>query len=453
VSAEFYQDGHIAAKSDLRLLVYSELRRLRPASIGGKFLSQAEAACSVVNPAAEQPCLRLDSALLQAAMDQPDPHPLLCLRCRISHALEAWLRATHAKHGKKHGLDLMAMASYALDDEGELTIRTGPESEEPFVYAVLASLPKGLLSPFSAEILRTYQPSLCGLPHWSRLKIQSHNGLKAYFKQNGLLLISDWALLRHSSGKKVRAACERHLRSSFSADTCVALHARYQLSHDDALSTYKARTGKASGWQPDQSFAAALDPERNPFDTIDLLKRIATAIRQYMTGSTTQSLEQAAETGYEPVDPSTIATQVDDAPDPAELRGLIDAALQRAMDQHMPQVLANGGRKTDLLRCLWAGWAEGLTNAGLATRCRCDDYPKLSRGTVSKEMETTKHATTLAITAAVELKRHPAFASCGQSVEAAERLVLALRNHLLESEREGDVAPLRRWVQQYLSQP
>jgi hypothetical protein len=68
-------------------------------------------------------------------------------------------------------------------------------------------------------------------------------------------------------------------------------------------------------------------------------------------------------------------------------------------------------------------------------------------------METTKHATTLAITAAVELKRHPAFASCGQSVEAAERLVLALRNHLLESEREGDVAPLRRWVQQYLSQP
>jgi len=55
--------------------------------------------------------------------------------------------------------------------------------------------------------------------------------------------------------------------------------------------------------------------------------------------------------------------------------------------------------------------------------------------------------------AAIELKRHPDFASCGQSVEAAERLVEALRNHLLESEREGDVAPLRRWVKQYLEQP
>jgi hypothetical protein len=32
-------------------------------------------------------------------------------------------------------------------------------------------------------------------------------------------------------------------------------------------------------------------------------------------------------------------------------------------------------------------------------------------------------------------------------------LVDALRNHLLEPEREGDVAPLRRWIQQYLNQP
>jgi len=61
-------------------------------------------------------------------------------------------------------------------------------------------------------------------------------------------------------------------------------------------------------------------------------------------------------------------------------------------------------------------------------------------------------ASAIATAAAVELKRHPAFASCGQSVEAAERLVNALRNHLLEPEQEGDVAPLRRWVQNHLSQ-
>lgn len=378
--------------------------------------------------------------------------PLLALRCRVSHPMEAWLRALHTRYQDSYGLDLLAMASYVLDDTGSLSIRTGTQTSAPFTYAEIASLPKGLISPFSAEVIRTYDPDKCGLPHWARLKLQCHNDLKAYFREHGLLLISDWALLRHSSSKRVREACERHLRSSASVDSCLALHAAYPPSYDTALRDYKARTGKASGWQPDPAFAEELDPERNPFDTIELLKSIATAIRQFLTGTTTQRLEQMAEAGFEAVDPRSLQDPHSEQLDSAELRALIDAALQRAMDQHMPQVLAAAGKKAELLRCLWAGWAEGLTNAALATRCRCDDYPKLARGTVSKEMETTKHATTLAITAAVELKRHTAFASCGQSVEAAERLVLALRNHLLEPEREGDIAPLRRWVQTHLSQ-
>jgi hypothetical protein len=375
-----------------------------------------------------------------------DPHPLLCLRCRISHALDAWLRATHGKHGERHGLDLLAMASYGLDDEGRLTLRIGPTTEVPFVYAELASLPKGLISPFSAEILRTYDPELCGLPHWSRLKIQANNGLKAYFKDNGLLLISDWALLRHSSSKRVREACERFLRSSSSVESVVALHGRYQPLYDEALRDHKARTGKASGWQPDQAFAGALDPGGNAFDTIELLKSIATAIRQYLTGTTTQRLEQMAEGGFEAVDPRSLQDPHSEDADSAELRALIDAALQRAMDQHMPQVLAAGGKNIDLLRCLWAGWAQGLKQRPLAECC------STSQGTVSKQLKPDQHATAMATAAAIELKRHPAFSSCGSSVEAAERLVNALRNHLLEPEREGDIAPLRRWVQTHLSE-
>jgi hypothetical protein len=79
---------------------------------------------------------------------------------------------------------------------------------------------------------------------------------------------------------------------------------------------------------------------------------------------------------------------------------------------------------------------------------RCGTTP----GTVSKAIRPTEHATTIATAAAIELKRHPAFASCCCSVEAAERLVGALRNHLLEPEREGTIAPLRQWVQTHLSQ-
>jgi hypothetical protein len=424
---------------------YQELCRLTPQGIKPKALPSAATFLAQAYEQEPEPTRGLDQSLLASSIRGDDPNPLLCLRCRISHALEAWLRATYSKHAQRHGLDLLAMASYALDDDGRLAIRTGPSTEAPFVYAELASLPKGLISPFSAEILRTYDTALCGLPHWSKLKIQAHNGLKAYFKEHGLLLISDWALLRHSSGKKVREACERHLRSSASVDTCVALHAAYQPSYDKALRDYKARTGKASGWQPDPAFAEELDPERNPFDTIEELKRIASAIRQYMTGSTVQRLDQMAEGGHELADPSTLQEPDGDGEDPVELRSLINAALQRAMDQHMPEVLSAGGKKAELLRCLWAGWAEGLTNRPLAERCGT------TPGTVSKAMRPTEHATTIATAAAIELKRHPAFASCGSSVEAAERLVSALRNHLLEPEREGTIAPLRQWVQTHLS--
>jgi len=427
---------------------YQELRTLNPRG-GVRAASQTEAAgylfrCFGTEP---EPSRSVDLDLLGAAQDSADPLPLLCLRCRISHALETWLLVTYKAHQRSTGIELEAMASYALDDDGNLSIRTGPLETAPLTYAQIASMPSGLISPFTAEVLRSYDPRLCGLPHWAKLKIQAHNELKAYFRQHGLLLISDWALLRNSSATRVRQACEEHLRSTDTIECLCGLHRLYCPLYDAAKLLHKQNTGKASGWQPDLPFLRELAPDEDPFTTSDRLKAIAQAIRRFMTEKASQSLDQAAETGYEPVDPLSLSSPVqDDAPSPQELKAFIHAALQRAMDQHMPQVLGTTSKTTDLLRCLWAGWAEGLTNRPLADRCGT------SCGTVSKKLRPTEHAAAIATTAAVELKRHPAFASCGNSVEAAERLVEALRNHLLEPEREGDVAPLRQWVQNHLSQ-
>ena len=429
---------------------YQELRTLSPKG-GVRGVSQPQAAAYLrgshgVEP---EPSRAVDLDLLDTAQVSSDPLPLLCLRCRISHALEAWLLVTYKAHHSSRGIDLAAMASYALDDDGFLTIRTAPQSKASFTYAQLALMPKGLISPFSAEVLRSYHASLCGLPHWARLKIQAHNELKAYFRQHGLLLISDWALLRNSSPTRVRLACEQHLRSADTIDTLCSLHSRYGPLYDAAKLVHKQATGKASGWQPDFTFLRELAPDQDPFATSERLKAMAQAIRQLMTEQATKSLDEAAEAGYEPADPASLsaASSSEEGLSSAELTALINTALQRAMDAHMPDVVSAEGRQRDLLRCLWAGWAEGMSNRPLAERCGT------SCGTVSKKLRPTEHATTIATAAAVELKRHPAFSSCSQSVEAAERLVEALRNHLLEPEREGEVAPLRRWIQQYLSQP
>ena len=426
---------------------YQDLCTLTPAGIQCNPQSAATSYLAQTCEGEPEPSRGLDEALIALGRRGNDPLPLLCLRCRVSHALETWLLVTYKAHHQATGIELAAMASYALDDDGALTIRTAPSERAPFTYARIASLPAGLISPFSAEVLRSYDPALCGLPHWAKLKIQAHNELKAYFRQHGLLLISDWALLRNSSATRVRQACEQHLRSGDTIESLNVLHSRYGPLYDAAKVVHKQATGKASGWQPDLAFLRKLAPEEDPFTTSDRLKAIAQAIRRFMTEKANQSLDQAAEAGYEAVDPASLSSPTnDDAPSAQELKALIDAALQRAMDQHMPQVLAPGGKNIDLLSCLWAGWAEGLKQRPLAERCGT------SQGTVSKQLKPELQASAVATAAAVELKRHPAFASCGQSVEAAERLVTALRNHLLQPEREGDIAPLRRWVQTHQSQ-
>ena len=422
---------------------YSELRQLcSGGSIAGVSCLSCIELLRELAPESSEPSRALDREILQAAVDQCDPLPLLALRCRVSHPMEAWLRATHSRYRESYGLDLLAMASYALDDTGSLSIRTGPQTSAPFTYAEIASLPKGLISPFSAEVIRTYDPDKCGLPHWARLKLQCHNDLKSYFREHGLLLISDWALLADSSAKRVRESWEVFGGGGFTAEQATALLAAYKPLYRQAMQAYRQSTGKASGWQPDAAFLQALSPEQAASTTMEQLQAIAAAIRRLQSGR----WQQGSPLDQELVD-QLPAPEPDAEPDedPAQLRALIDQALQRAMEAHMPAVLSAEGRHRDLLRCLWAGWAEGMSNRPLAERCGT------SCGTVSKRLRPTEHATTIATAAAVELKRQPAFASCSQSVEAAERLVEALRNHLLEPEREGDVAPLRRWIQQYLS--
>ena len=441
----FSQSWHKREPVALAIREYSELRQLQAEGIGGRICPEALAAVVGLDEEAEEASPGLDRRLLSAAQEQADPRPLLALRCRVSHPLEAWLRGTHARFREAYGLDLRAMASYGLDDDGRQTIQRPAGDRVPLVYAELASLPKGLISPFSADVIRSYDPSKCGLPHWARLKIQAHNGLKGYFREHGLLLISDWALLRHSSGTRVREACARFLQSDAALEVALDLHRRFGPAYDAAMATYKQRTGKASGWQPELAFLRDLAPDRDPFSTKELLLGISKAIRTLQSGQWLRA-GQAAEDAPELVDPSSLPGGAVEAVPGEEMRALIEAALQRAMDQHLPVVLS-AGRDQALLRCLWAGWAEGLTNRPLADRCGT------SPGTVSKKLRPTEHANTIATAAAVELKRHPAFASCGRSVEAAERLVAALRNHLLEPEREGEVAPLRRWIQQALSQP
>jgi len=429
---------------------YQELLSLTLQGIRSRVLVSAAGFISSSHPAYLdlEPSQNIDLELLTEAKTTDTALPLLCLRCRISHPLEAWLKATFRAHHENHDIELKAMASYALDDQGALTIRCSKESTADFTYSVINSLPKGgLTSPFSAEILRSFDPALCGLPHWARLKIQSNNELKAYFKQHGLLLISDWALLRNSSPRRVQQACQAHIRSSSTIESLIALHSRFMPLYDMAKQEFKAITGKSSGWQPGLEFLDQLDPAQDPFDTKELLLAIAKAIRQLLTGSAIQSLDQSLEAGNEPVAPFS---RDEDGPERAELNILINAALERALNNLMSaemQKEATKFSKDEDRKLAFELYGQGLSQRDIAKQVNH------KQAWVSKLLDEKRRSSEIAIAAAIELKRQPEFISCGTSVEAAERLVDALRNHLVDPKLEGDIPPLRQWVQQYMSQP
>lgn len=384
-----------------------------------------------------------DLRLLAACRDQGDQEALVCLRCRVSHPAVRALRGFHRRYATSYGLDLLEMAVLVLDDRGDLYPYASPQVQRE------AATPAARHEPFLlVEVLRTFKPGFCGLSHWTKLRIQACGELKAYLKEHGLLLKSDWSLLADSSGKRVREAWALYGRGSLQADQAVALVKAYQPLYRQAKEAFLAATGRSSGWRPSADFLQQLSREVSTPVLADDLSAVAQAVRSFLVGprGAFQPFDEGSEHLVAGNHDSLEELEADQLP-AAEQRRLIDAALKRAMDAYLPTVLASSGTNPALVHCLWQGYGEGLSNRPNAERCGC------TPGTVSKKLTPELHAHRLALSAAQELQRHGAFAAIGQSLEATERCVTALKNHLLNPEREGEEAPMRFWIRTYLSRP
>ena len=410
-------------------------------------LASARAMAETLGIASVDPAPEHDRRLLQRSFEQDDAATLLCLRCRISHPIEALLGSIHRPNHKKYGLDLIDMASYVLDDAGGSELRSGL----PFCWSALLAQSAGKLHPFSAEVLRSYEPSRSSLSLWARTAARGNTGLKAYLRQHGLLLISDWALLADITQTRNRNAWQRCGPGALTAEQAAALHQAYCQHYGPAKDAYRKITGRNSGWSPlvDPGFLEAIAPGQSPATTAEHLQAMARAIRHFMAGDPSRAVP-AEEEADALADSATLSSVVDtsEVSDASELRQRITAALDRAAAAALEAALtadqprwATGPER----RLTWQLYGEGLTQRNIAERAGH------KQAWVSKLLGEKDLANTIATAAAVELRRHPAFAGCGRSVEAAERLVSALRNHLLEPEQERDVAPLRQAVARILA--
>ena len=411
-----------------------------PAVVFG-VLEPALAADAARRHGLEDPSRSADRMLLEAAAGGDDG-AFLCLRCLVSEPLEQKVRAIHRERAQRHDLDLITLAGFVLDDRGK-----------PISYQALCKLPENDVRPFTAQVVCSYDGSKgAGLPHWARTKFQGNRELKAYLREHGVLLISSWALLKDSSPTRVREALEIFGSAGVSMEGALAVHAAYCQAQPAAKAVYVQRTGKSSGWVPDDALLQQIAPDQPPVTTRQLLETIDKAIRRLLTQQGMGSLDALAEQGQELVDPSSLGNALESGVEAsetaAEQLANIHAALERAMP---PAVLAalqadqpKWARSPERLQC-WRLYSEGA-----GQRLIAESVGK-SQVWVSRVLKEKQLATSIATAAAVELQHLPAFAAVGRSVAGAEQLVFALRNHLTRSEQGGDIAPLRLAVAAALS--
>ena len=361
------------------------------------------------------PTTSSDRQLLDTSRRLNDPEALLCLRCHVSQAIEQKLLALMRRFGRSHQLDLIDMAATVLDDPGH-----------PLGWDSPDATPGPSHRPFALEVLRSFQPELAGLGHWTRVRVQSHPELARLLRNQGLLLISDWALLAHATPTRVERAWRLHGLGPLTDGQVRRLHGEFG-------ELYRQRPAQALGrWQPDATFLLALAPDRAAATTLTHLQAIASALRREHLGLVPAHPE-----------PCEAPREFDNSND---LLAQVEQTLRHHLRAKLPAMLGASTPDAALLACLWRRYGEGRTQRESAADCGC------SQAMVTRRLQLRGHATLIATATAGSLRHHPDFEAVDTSVAACERMVEALRAHLLEASPDDPRPRLGRWLLDLLPQ-
>jgi hypothetical protein len=367
---------------------------------------------------AGESALQIEGRLLESSRDLGDAGALLCLRCRVSQALHQKLRVLHRQFGQRHQLDLMDMAATVLDDQGQLLPWQPPAEAKD-------------AEPFTLAVVRGFQPSRGGnLATWSRVMLQSHPELVQLLRWHGLLLIRDWALLAHSSPTRMERAWHLHGRLALPIQRVRSLHQLFRQEYADAADT------DSGHWQPDAIFLKKLDPGTPHATLMAALQAMAKALRHERL-QTLPNLPAVEASAAEPEPREWLA-----------LQQRLNTCLHQALLRQLPAMLGAGKAEESLRRCLWQGFAEGLSQRTIAERCGLGG--KGSQSTVSRKLQIQAHVSAIVTSAARELRGHRGFEELGHSTADSERIVAALARYLMEPLPPDARPRLAHWLQPLL---
>jgi hypothetical protein len=115
-----------------------------------------------------------------------------CLQCFISHQIEQVCQQLEAQFGTEHGFTCNDLLPLVLDDDGR---RLSRDKGKP-TSTSYQSLP--------GEILQSFNPEQSSLATWTSRRVKHHRELNAFLLEQGVYLVSDWAILNDTSSQQLQ---------------------------------------------------------------------------------------------------------------------------------------------------------------------------------------------------------------------------------------------------------
>ncbi len=380
-----------------------------------------------------QPTENIDKNLLLLAQKNPkEKDSLMALRGRVSHPISQKINLIYNQFKERYEIELSEMLIILLDDSGDKYLRVPkntPDKKRSFIKKIFCwetieyMQMKDNLKPFTAEIIAEFNSSLSNLTTWTKNKVQGSSELKSYLKKCGILLISPWALIADSSSKRIKEAWKRCGEGVFQTSYIEKLHESYIEEYKKAKTIYKEKTGKISGWQPDENFLNSLNPPQENKNTLLLLDK---ALRQYL--SATYTPRQFVDNEESQI--KSFEEEIDDE-SKNNLIIKIESTLRNCGDPIIKELINQDKKKWDKdksRKLAWELYSQGLSQREIASKC------EHKQAWVSKLLPEKKISESIAQESAIILLRINEFSSLKNDINGIERLVESLKNHLINSE-------------------
>ncbi|MDX2240700.1 MAG: hypothetical protein NW224_08465 [Leptolyngbyaceae cyanobacterium bins.302] len=176
---------------------YWTLVRLDPA--GGSRVDEMPAVKAFFQQRLD-PTLEQDTIIQKQLIDlarngvETSDHTLaeLCLRCFISHQIEQVCIQLETQFGEYYGFTRYDLFAFVLDDEGK-NEKQKAEGRGQKDY-----------QPLAMQILEKFDPDRASLTTWTTRFVKQHHELNAFLLEQGLCMLSDWAILNDTKPKKLQ---------------------------------------------------------------------------------------------------------------------------------------------------------------------------------------------------------------------------------------------------------